>query len=89
MKAVSALRQAFSAKSNEVMVRKFSPEQLKRIEEAMRMYAEEKCKEQRTICQFDFEQAYEEDEDVQRNDALINMYELNSLQNDSETPEMD
>jgi metal-dependent amidase/aminoacylase/carboxypeptidase family protein len=71
------------------MVRKFSPEQLKRIEEAMRMYAEGKCKEQRFICQFDFEQAYEEDEDIQRNDALINMYELNSLQNDSETPEMD
>lgn len=50
MKALSALRQVFSLKKNEELGRKFSPEELKRIVDAMKEYAASKLQEQRAIC---------------------------------------
>ena len=45
MKALSALRQVFSLKKNEELGRKFSPEELKRIVDAMKEYAASKLQE--------------------------------------------
>ena len=58
MKALSALRQVFSLKKNEELGRKFSPEELKRIVDAMKEYAASKLQEQRAICQREFFFAY-------------------------------
>ena len=44
MKALSALRQVFSLKKNEELGRKFSPEELKRIVDAMKEYAASSCR---------------------------------------------
>ena len=54
MKALSALRQVFNLKKNEELGRKFSPEELKRIVDAMKEYAASKLQEQRAICQREF-----------------------------------
>ena len=62
MKALSALRQVFSLKKNEELGRKFSPEELKRIVDAMKEYAASKLQEQRAICQREFELAYDSGE---------------------------
>ena len=59
MKALSALRQVFSLKKNEELGRKFSPEELKRIVDAMKEYAASKLQEQRAICQREFKKALE------------------------------
>lgn len=89
MKALSALRQVFSLKKNEELGRKFSPEELKRIVDAMRNYAASKLQEQRAICQREFELAYESDgHEMKFNPAMIEMYEFKSLK-ESETPELD
>lgn len=45
MKALSALRQVFNLKKNEELGRKFSPEELKRIVDAMKEYAASKLQD--------------------------------------------
>ena len=89
MKALSALRQVFSLKKNEELGRKFSPEELKRIVDAMKEYAASKLQEQRTICQREFELAYDSGErNLGTNPAITELYVLQSLK-ESETPELD
>ena len=86
MKALSALRQVFSLKKNEELGRKFSPEELKRIVDAMKEYAASK---QRAICQREFELAYDSGEsNLGTNPAITELYVLQSLK-ESETPELD
>lgn len=89
MKALSALRQVFSLKKNEELGRKFSPEELKRIVDAMKEYAASKLQEQRAICQREFELAYDSGEsNLGTNPAITELYVLQSLK-ESETPELD
>ena len=88
MKALSALRQVFSLKKNEELGRKFSPEELKRIVDAMKEYAASKLQE-RAICQREFELAYDSGEsNLGTNPAITELYVLQSLK-ESETPELD
>ena len=87
MKALSALRQVFSLKKNEELGRKFSPEDLKRIVDAMK--AASKLQEQRAICQREFELAYDSGEsNLGMHPAITELYVLQSLK-ESETPELD
>lgn len=80
MKALSALRQVFSLKKNEELGRKFSPEELKRIVDAMKEYAASKLQEQRAICQREFELAYDSGEsNLGTNPAITELYVLQSL----------
>lgn len=89
MKALSALRQALDLKKNEELGKKFSPEQLKRIVEAIQEYAASKCAEQRTICRYEFETAYEsEDCGNEIPSAVIAMYMTGALK-ESESPDFD
>ena len=88
MKALSALRQVFSLKKNEELGRKFSPEELKRIVDAMKEYAASKLQEQRSICQREFELAYDGESNLGTNPAITELYVLQSLK-ESETPELD
>ena len=77
MKALSALRQVFSLKKNEELGRKFSPEELKRIVDAMKEYAASKLQEQRAICQREFELAYDSGEsNLGTNPAITELYVL-------------
>ncbi|MGP1436256.1 MAG: hypothetical protein ACTTKN_06470 [Phocaeicola sp.] len=89
MKALSALRQVFSLKKNEELRKKFTPEELKRIVNAMKEYAASKLQEQRAICQRDLEKAYNSgDNNLGTNPFITDLYILQSLK-DSETPELD
>lgn len=89
MKALSALRQAFSLQENGEVDRKFPPEDLKRVVEAMKEYAASKLQEQRAICQREFDLAYESgDGYLETNPAITGLYVLQSLK-ESETPELD
>lgn len=89
MKALAALRQAFGLKKNEEVGKKLPPEQLKRIVEAMKEYAASKCVEQRQICQFEFEKAYEsEDCGIETPSEVVVMYMTGTLK-ESESPDFD
>lgn len=89
MKAISALRQAFSLKSEQAVGKKFPPEVLKRIIDAMKEYAEYKCKEQREICQQEFDSAYLENSDAWPSCPEVGvLYTTNKLL-ESETPDLD
>lgn len=85
MKALLALRKAFSLTKNEELGRMFPPETLRKILDAMKDYASSKCDEQRVICQKDFDAAY-------RSDAVgtpfDDLYFLGQLK-ESETPDLD
>ena len=73
----------------EELGRKFSPEELKRIVDAMKEYAASKLQEQRAICQREFELAYDSGEsNLGTNPAITELYVLQSLK-ESETPELD
>ncbi len=89
MKSLAALRQAFGLKKPDELGKKFPPEVLKRIQTAMKDYADSKCREQRRICQFEFETAYEsEGTDLNSNPQIMEIYNCHSLK-ESETPEFD
>lgn len=89
MKALAALRQAFGLRKTEELGKKFPPETLKRIQDAMQEYAASKRREQRRICQFEFETAYEsEGTDLNSNAQVMEMYELHTLK-ESENPDFD
>lgn len=85
MKALTALRRAFRLKENEELGRKFSPEVLKRIVDAMKDYAGSKCNEQRVICQGVFNDVYDLDDTEM---AMSNLYILDELK-ECEAPELD
>lgn len=85
MEALSALRKAFCLKKNEEVGKKFDPITLKRITDAMKDYAAVKNREQRSICQAAFDEAYSaNDSDL----LIIQMHDLNELQ-ECESPELD
>ena len=88
MKALSALRKAFSLKKPEELEKKLPPEYLARIQEAMKEYAASKCQEQRRICQFEFETAYEAAVNKDFDLSITNIYVLHTLK-DSETPDFE
>lgn len=89
MKALAALRQAFGLKKTDELGKKFTPEVLKRLQTAMVDYAASKCQEQRRICQFEFETAYEsEGIDLNSNPQIMEIYTCHSLK-ESENPEFD
>lgn len=46
---------------------------------AMKLYASAKCEDQRRICQFEYETAYETNTGTFENDELSQMYKLKSL----------
>ena len=85
MEALSALRQAFSLKKNEELGRKFPPEVLKKMVDAMKNYADSKCTEKRKLCQEAYDDVYESDE---CDPAFDNMYTMQELK-DCETPDLD
>lgn len=85
MKALSALRKAFSLKKNEELGKKFDPVTLKRIVDAMKDYAAATSREQRKICQEAFDAVFESDP---CDTNFQNMYNLGEL-NDCETPELE
>ena len=89
MKALSTLRVSLGLKKDEELGKKFSPENLKRILEAMKEYAASKCNEQRKICQFEFESSYESESiNLNSNASITEMYDCKSLM-ESEKPEFD
>lgn len=88
MESLSALRAAFGLKKTEELGKKFTPEILKRIQTAMTDYAASKCQEQRCICQYEFETAYESEVDLNSNSQIMEIYTCHSLK-ESETPEFD
>lgn len=83
MEALSALRKAFSLKKNEELGKKFDPETLKRVLDAMKDYAGAKNREQRILCQDIFDAVYESEPS-----GVENMYNLGELR-DCESPELD
>lgn len=85
MKALSALRKAFSLKKNEELGKKFDPVTLKRITEAMKDYADAKMREQRAICQEAFDEVFEA---YDCDPSFVRMHDLNELR-DCESPELD
>ena len=89
MKALSALRQVFSLKKNEELGRKFSPEELKRIVDAMKEYAASTLQEQRSICQREIELAYDSGESNMGTIPAITEFSVLQSLKESETPELD
>ena len=85
MEALSALRAIFSLKKNEELEKKFPPETLKRIVDAMKNYADAKAREQRVICQEAFDHVYEAKD---CDPLFVQMHDLSELR-DCESPELD
>lgn len=85
MEALTALRRAFRLKENKELGRKFTPEVLKHIVDAMKDYAGSKCNEQRAICQGVFNDVYDLDDTEM---AMSNLYTLDELK-ECETPDLD
>lgn len=85
MEALSTLRKAFCLKKNEELGKKFDPIALKRITDAMKDYAAVKNREQRSICQATFDEAYSANDS---NLLITQMHDLNELQ-ECESPELD
>lgn len=88
MKALSALRKAFSLKKTDELEKKLPADYLARIQSAMKEYAASKCQEQRLICQFEFETAYEAAANKNFDPAITDIYVLHTLK-DSETPDFE
>lgn len=85
MEALSALRQALGLKKNEELGKRFDPETLKRLVNALKNYADAKNREQRAICQEAFDAVFESTPcDIN----FQNMYNLGELK-DCESPELD
>jgi len=86
MKTLNILRTTFGLKNTEDLGNRFSPIELKNIQDAMIDYAADKCKEQRKICQFDYEAAHDNQSNF--DDSLAIMYDTKQLM-DSESPDFD
>jgi|WetSurMetagenome_2_1015567.scaffolds.fasta_scaffold53832_1 hypothetical protein len=89
MRAISALRQAFGLHKSEELGKRFTPEQMKRITNAMKDYGASKCKEQRETSQKAFDVAYDNVEDESDSYALYNMRSNKEILSNVDEPEYD